>query len=176
MVLWGTGHGTSVRTTLASAVLSLVSTLALLVLSTFEHGRSIRPSAILQIFFSFTILLDLPRIRTQWLFDDNSIVAAVFTAAFAIRIPLLWLECVLKWHHSTTPGEEIPPEERQGIFGRTFFWWLMPLFLEGYHKNLGMNDLYAIDDDLKGKILYARLLKQWNSGMCTPIWKPSSGS
>jgi ATP-binding cassette, subfamily C (CFTR/MRP), member 1 len=119
---------------------------------------------VLQFFFFITILLDLPRVRTQWLLDDNTIVAAVFTITFVLRVPLLFIESAQKWRYATTPGEEIPPEERQGIFGRTFFWWLNPLFKEGYSKNLTMDDLYAIDDEIKGSVLYERLRKSWNSG------------
>ena len=175
-VLWGTGRGVVTRTTLAGAVLALVSTVCLLVLSFFEHGRSIRPSAILQLFYFMTILVDLPRIRTQWLLDGNTIAAALVTVIFVLRLPLLWLESVQKWHHSNIPAEKIPPEERQGIFGRTFFWWLNPLFLEGYHRDLTMDDLFAIDDGLKGTILYNRLLKSWNGGKYPGEKKTRSGS
>ena len=148
---------------MAASVVALVSTVGLLILADFEHCRTTRPSAIIQSFLLLTILLDLPRVRTSWLLDGGSVVAAVFTATFAIRIVLLTLESIPKWKR-VVAGPEIPPEERQGIFGRIFFWWLMPMFREGYRRDLSMDDLFAIDDDLKGDTLSARLLKSWESG------------
>ncbi|KAK3935755.1 P-loop containing nucleoside triphosphate hydrolase protein [Diplogelasinospora grovesii] len=161
VVLWGTGHGVVTRTTLASSILAFVTSLALLVLSDFEHRRSVRPSIVIQLFLVSTILLDLPRVRTQWLLDDNATVAAVFTVTFVLQVALLCLESVQKWHKSISP-DQIPPEMRQGLLGTIFFSWLNPLFMKGYSSDLDMKDLYAIDDNLKGTILYERLLNSWN--------------
>ena len=176
VVLWATGRGVVSRTTVASAILLVITTCGLSALSSLEHSRSIRPSVILQLFYLFTTILDLPRVRTQWLLEDNTLVAAMVTTTFALRLPLLWLESVQKWHHSTLPADQIPPEERQGIFGRTFFWWLNPLFLEGYSRDLSMDDLYSIDDGLKGTILYERLFRSWKTGKHIPSSLSTLGS
>jgi len=161
--LQAAGRGTTVKTTLAASFLSCVSFFALVVLSDFEHCRTVRPSAIIQLFLFSTILLDLPRVRTAWLLDANYTAASIFTVTFSLRILLLALESRLKWKYTESP-DNVPPEERQGIFGRIFFWWLMPMFLEGYKRDLTMEDLFAIDDDLKGDRLLRRLTKSWNSG------------
>jgi len=142
----------------------LVSTVLLLVVSDFEHRRTTSPSGLIQVFLLLTVLLDLPRLRTAWLLDGAYVVASVFTVTFVLRILLLTVESVQKWKHAAISPESIPPEERQGIFGRTFFWWLMPMFLKGYTRDLSMDDLFAIDDDLKGGMLYERLISSWNSG------------
>jgi len=164
LVVQGTGRGTLTRTTLADGIVSLVSTLTLLVLADFEHCRTVRPSSIIQVFLFFTVLLGLPRLRTVWLVDGGYLVACLFTVTFVLRVCLLALESVLKWKHVTGDPEAIPQEERQGLFGRIFFWWLMPLFLKGYKRDIGMDDLYALDEDLKGTILWERLQKAWSVG------------
>jgi ATP-binding cassette, subfamily C (CFTR/MRP), member 1 len=164
VVLWGTGHGTTTKATLPSGILSLVSTVALSILSTFEHTRSIRPSAVIQTFFLVTLLLDLARIRMEWLLDGNSTEGAIFTATFALRMVLLSLESLQKWRHASVPVDAIPPELRSGVIGRTLFLWLNPLFMKGYSNDLSMDDLYQIDEDLKGAKLYERLLKSWQAG------------
>lgn len=153
-----------VHTTLASTILNLVTTLVLLALSDLEHVRSIRPSFLLQIFFSSIILVDLPRIRTQWLLDNNSIAAGVFSATFALNVALMTVESLQKWKHSTLYPTDTSPEDYQGVFGRTFFTWLNPLFMEGYQRDLTMDDLWVVDNDLKGETLHARLLRHWNTG------------
>ncbi|KAK0715388.1 P-loop containing nucleoside triphosphate hydrolase protein [Lasiosphaeris hirsuta] len=162
VLLWATNHSVRTSTTLASGMLALLSTLALLGLSDLEHSQSLHPSAILQSFFVSTSLLDLPRVRTQWLLENNSAIASVFTTTFALRILLLALESLPKWKHATISTEDIPPEMRQGILGQTFFWWLKPLLLEGYKRDLTMQDLHPVDDALKGGVLRTRLLRSWD--------------
>ncbi len=167
VVLYGTGRGVRVHTTLASAIVNLVTTLVLLVLSDLEHVRSIRPSFLLQIFFTAIVLVDLPRIRTQWLLNNNSVVAAVFSITFALNVALLTVESLQKWKHSTLYPSNVSPEDYQGVFGRTFFTWLNPLFMEGYQRDLTMDDLCVVDNELKGETFYARLLRHWNTGMAS---------
>ncbi|KAL1890953.1 hypothetical protein Sste5346_007950 [Sporothrix stenoceras] len=57
--------------------------------------------------------------------------------------------------------KRISPEEIQGVFGDTFFTWLNPLFFQGYKRNLTMDDLYPVDDGLRGQTLYDRLQSHW---------------
>jgi len=153
-----------VHTTLATNIVALLAFVILTVLSDVEHCRTARPSAIIQAFFFFTILLDMARVRTQWLLDDNYLNAILVTVIFALRLPGLVIESQEKWRHASIPPEAIAPEDRPGLFGRTFFTWLNPMFMEGYKRDLSMEDLFAIDEDIKGERLYRRLLKQWNSG------------
>lgn len=166
MLLQGVGHGVVPHTTIAANVVLLCSTFGLLVLSHFEHCRTTRPSLITQSFLLVIIVLELPRLRTLWLLegDDQQAVACLFTVVFVLWIVSLQLESLQKWKHVHASTKSIPPEERQGMFGRTFFWWLMPMFMQGYSRTLSMDDLFAIDDDLKGTMLYERLLKSWRSG------------
>ncbi len=166
VALLGSGHGFRVHTSLAASIVALVSTLALLVLSDKEHLRVVQPSAIIQAFFFFTILLDLPRVRTQWFLDDNFIIAILTTVTFGLRFIVFSVESLQKWRRATVPPESIAPEYRQGLIGRTFFTWLNPMFMEGYKRDLNMGDLFPIDNDLKGQQLYERLLKHWNTGTC----------
>ena len=110
-------------------------------------------------------LLDLARIRTQWLLDGHSTDGAIWIATFAMRIVLLSLELLQKWQHASVPIESIPPEYCQVFIGRTLLLWLNPLFMKGYSSDLSMNDLYAVDEDLKRANLYERLLKSWKVGV-----------
>ena len=144
--------------------MQLVSTLILAALADLEHSKTLRPSALIQAFYTVTLLLDLPRIRTQWLLIDNSTAASVFSATFVLRLIILQIESLQKWNHLGISGQKTAPEERQGIFGRTFFFWLMPMFFEGYKRDLSMADLPQIDDDILADKLYARLYKQWQRG------------
>lgn len=164
VILQATGHGYKARTTIAADAVAVVNTLSLLATSWLEHSRTVRPSAIIQLFLFFSLLFTAPRVRTFWLLEGPSqhVVASLVTAALAVQFVVLQVESVPKWTHvvSVVP-ESIAPEERQGVFSRVFFWWLMPLFLAGYQRDLAMDDLCQIDDDLQGRILHDRLQEQW---------------
>jgi ATP-binding cassette, subfamily C (CFTR/MRP), member 1 len=163
--LWASGRGTRTNTTLAAAVLSFVSTLCLLALSVFEHGRDLRPSILVQLFLSTTILLDLPRVRTQWLLKGNSTVASLLTVALVIRVVIVTLESLQKWETGGDLPAGASPEMMQGLFGHTFMWWLNPLFQIGYKRDICMDDLHQLDHGLQGEPLGDRLLRSWDKGL-----------
>ncbi|KAH8891756.1 ABC transporter [Thozetella sp. PMI_491] len=163
LLVQGLYDGTVVQTTIAAGILSLLSILGLVALSDYEHCRSISPSIIIQIFLLLSTVLSLPTLRTIWLLGSASTTAALYTLTFSLRIVLLALESAPKWKHTVEPPELIPPEETQGIFGHTFFWWLIPMFMKGYTRDLTMKDLVIIDDNIKGDQLYERFIVSWNS-------------
>lgn len=162
--LWTNDWGTRTSTTVAASALGFVSTLVLLLLSALEHGRSFRPSFLIQCFLVVTILLDLPRVRTQWLLADNTTVAALFTVTLLVRVVILGLESVLKWEDGAVLPEGMSREMMQGLFGYTFLWWLNRMFMIGYKRDIGMDDLDDTDGGLKGEYLGNRLLKSWDRG------------
>jgi len=168
VVLQGMGRAFVVKTTLGTSILTLVATLVLAALSDFEHCRTTRPSILIQAFLIFKVLLDMVRVRTEWFLSDNRLVAILFSASFALHVVLLQIESLQKWKYMTLPPEAVPPEERQGIFGLSFFTWLNPLFREGYNRDLTMDDLPLIDDKIKGEQLHARLLSNWKKGKRFP--------
>lgn len=149
------------HTTLASTALNVATTAIQIVVADLEHVRSLRPSRLNQTFFFFAILCDVPRVRTQWFLPGNTTVAAIFSATFGLKLALIFIESIHKHHRSVYADEKTSPEDYQGIFGSTFFTWLNPLFIEGYRRNLSMDDLYVVDNDLTGETLYERLNAHW---------------
>ncbi len=164
VVLLGTNKGFRVHTSLASTIVSMATTISLAVVSDLEHVRTIRPSFLIQTFFFFAILCDLPRVRTQWFLPNNTTVAAIFSVTFGLKVIVMFVESVHKFRHSIFADQPRSPEDYQGVFGRTFFTWLLPLFFDGFKRNLSMDDLFVVDDDLTGQILYERLNKHWLKG------------
>lgn len=162
--LWSCGYGVHTRLTIPASVVTLVAILTLYVLSNFEHSRALRPSLIIQVYFFSTVLLDLARLRTQWLLVANTPIASITTAIFAVKIVTLVVESVPKYQHSTVAMKKPPPLETCGIFGRALLLWLNPLFMLGYRKNLEIDDLFPLESDLAGKHLTNRLEAKWKTG------------
>ena len=58
-----------------------------------------------------------------------------------------------------------PPESTSGIINRSFFWWLSPLFVRGYRRNLSLGDLDRVDQELSAGPLHERMQVAWAKRM-----------
>lgn len=115
-------------------------------------------------------MLDLPRVRTQWLLNDNATLASLVTVTLVLKLATLALESGDKYSHRQNREHITSPLERCGLFGRSLLLWLIPLLWLGYVKDLGVNDLFPLDDDLKGDHLANRLAQKWSSGLNYPFY------
>jgi hypothetical protein len=151
------------RTGLAAAGLSFLTCLGLLWLSSLEHMRSAKPSDLISVFILVSIVLDVPQARTLWLrHRSDTAVATTFTTCLAIKIVILFLESRSKRPWLLAPYRAYSRETLTNIFDRTVLWWLGPLFLLAYRKNLRFEDLYAIDDSLLSGSVEHRFMQHWS--------------
>lgn len=145
--------------------MNLVCSLALGLLSHFEHSRSARPSLILNLYLFASLLLDIARARTQWLLVNNPTdVAAIFTVAVVVKFVVLILEATEKRRLLLETYRNFSHESTSGILSRSVFWWLNPLLIEGSGKILAPDDLFAIDEALDSTTIGEALVYTWNKG------------
>lgn len=157
LVAIGSFHVTSLF--IAASVLKLVSALLMITLSVVDHSRSPRPSVLLSVYLSFTLLLDATQARTLFLASEGKPELAysrIFCAAIALKAAILMLEAKqkTKWVHWNE--KEHSPEETSGIFSLGVFFWLNNIFKSGYSKILAIEDLYPLDSALDAKLLHDR--------------------
>jgi ATP-binding cassette, subfamily C (CFTR/MRP), member 1 len=113
----------------------------------------------------FTSLLDLARVRTQWLLNENTTSASLVMATLLLKVAILTLESVDKYSHRRNREETTSPVERSGAFGWSLLLWLIPLLRVGYVNDLGVDDLLPLDSDLTGELVTERVAKKWNISM-----------
>ncbi|KAH7182283.1 putative ABC multidrug transporter [Fusarium flagelliforme] len=139
----------------ASSALELVAALLMLPVSFFDHGRSPRPSMLLNSYLSLTLLFDIAQTRTFWLSSvtrSETAYTIVFTSTVAAKTLVLLLESRPKTEWVEWEAKEPhSPEETSGVFGLGVYFWLNNLFLKGYGSNLSISDLYPLDHALKVK-------------------------
>lgn len=162
LALWARVSELRTRASVAAAALSLASTLALSCLSFMEHGRSIKPSLIINAYLLLTLPLDFAQVRTLWLRGGDVAVAACFSAATALKLGLLVIEAIEKGRILLPPYRSTAPEATSGLYSRSVFWWLNPLFLLGHGRVLSNDTLLDIDDTLATESVYARFQKIWS--------------
>ncbi|KAJ5292013.1 hypothetical protein N7478_001264 [Penicillium angulare] len=132
----------------ATDTICLIAAIVIPALGFFGHSRSPRPSILLSSFLSLTTLLDIAQVRTLWLLAKSPSelnYVKLLTVAVVYKAVLFVLESLqrrswLKWDwkiHS--------PEETTGIYGLGSYFWLAPIFAQGYRKILDLSDLYPLD-------------------------------
>lgn len=162
LVLWSISTSQRTKASIASTVLSFLADLAIFLLVSIEHTRSVRPSAVICIYLLFDILLNAPQCRTLWLRRELGI-SAVFSVGLIMKTFLLWQESRGKRRILKAPYRLYPPEALGGIWNQITLWWLNPLFMKGFRTLLTLETLYEIDVELSAKNVGSKFKHFWTS-------------
>lgn len=153
------------RASLAAAILALIATLGLCILSYVEHSKNIRPSSIINAYLLLTVPFDAAQLRTRWLRGDNLAGNGVASSILAVKLFVLVSEATEKTRILFTPYADGSPENTSGLYSRGLFWWLNPLFRLGFRNVVNDDDLFAADGDLLSASLEIRFNKHWADRM-----------
>lgn len=159
LVYWSSYQVT--RATVPSAVLSLLVAFTILLLSRFEHSRSVQPSIILNVYLLASVAFDAVQVRTLFLRRDEPVILGLFTANIAVKSALLILEAMSKRKYLRAPYRNYSPEVTSGILNRSVFWWINPILATGFRKLLTVDDLFATDTSLKSEVLLEEIQVSW---------------
>lgn len=147
---------------LAAAILALVSALALYALSYFEHSRCVRPSLVINAYLLVTVLLDAAKVRTLWLRAHSPSASVVATSVLLVKLIVLIIEAREKQNILKSPYSSFSPEVTSGLYTRSIFWWLNPIFLTGYRRIIQNSDLFPMDEALTSEVLHRRFQDRWS--------------
>lgn len=92
LIVWSLAPMYRTRASIPAACLSFLASATLLMLSSMEHSRSVRPSMIINAYLLFSLLFDIPQARTLWLRPGPRSLPGVFTAGIAAKAVVLVLE------------------------------------------------------------------------------------
>jgi ATP-binding cassette, subfamily C (CFTR/MRP), member 1 len=173
VVLWATLPSNSRlgRVSVVAACVSFASSLMSCVLSRAEHAKSPRPSSLLSLFLTVSLLLDVALLRTLWLVPMSAAIPAVFTAAFALKAILVVLEGWSKAPYLVAGSGVHSPEVTAGLYARAVFAWVAPLLLTGFSKLLQPMDLFELDEDMGSAGLIDGFWRHWHNqkGLSIPF-------
>ncbi|KAL6836447.1 P-loop containing nucleoside triphosphate hydrolase protein [Trichoderma sp. SZMC 28015] len=166
IALWATHDGPARlnSVSVAAACVSFASSLMSCALSYFEHGRSLGPSSLLNVFLLVSLLLDAAVLRTVWLSLSTAAasasIRAVLTASFGLKTALLVLEAREKSGH-VVGRQTLAPEETSGLYSRAVFAWVAPLLRTGFQRLLRPADLFPLDEKMSSSGLNERFWWHW---------------
>lgn len=160
------------RAAIACVVVDLIATFMLALVSYFEHYRNTRPSSIIGIYLTVSIVFNAARVRTLFATDDARPLGIILLIATVIKSSLLVLELKEKREMLIAKEEFNAPEATSGFFNRLVFWWLNPLLLRGYKTPLQENSLFEVQPSLIGEQELLALYEKWEKSPNQP--RPNS--
>lgn len=143
----------------ASAALYLLDAVVFVALSVLEHSKSVRSSFLLNGYLIISLLFDVVRTRTLWLSASESATTAIFTAAVASKVAILFLEAQSKARWIS--GKDYSPESLSGLFTLSCFSWLNRLIAKGYSKVMTLEDLFQLDAKLSAEHYNSTFHTSW---------------
>ncbi|WYZ45022.1 hypothetical protein EsH8_VIII_000338 [Colletotrichum jinshuiense] len=151
---------------IAADVLTFIATLAVLLVSVLNHQRSHRPSTLLSLYLSASIILGIARVRTIWLLPSDGPLQAIATISFVLTLAVLVLESIEAKKIVCIPdnsnSKNATPEQSSGFWARTCFSWLARTFYLGYSKVISLSDLPQLDPSMESHILHKDLTVSWD--------------
>ncbi|KAI1626473.1 hypothetical protein EDD37DRAFT_648899 [Exophiala viscosa] len=151
------------RASIAASALTFYIAIALTILSRFEHLRSVRPSALLSLYFGISLLFDAIRARTLWTLQDNVPFAVLFSVSLGFELALFILESLEKESGFDRSYETLSRETAGNVFTRGLFWWVNPLLWKGFKHVLDTDNLPQIDNELSSPQHQQKIWADWNA-------------
>ncbi|KAH7305780.1 ABC transporter [Stachybotrys elegans] len=132
-----------------------------IILSYQEHLRSTRPSTILCVYLSISLLLDCPYIRTLILLNSNRPLVCLELASVCTKTLLLLLEVTEKRGLIRKGWATASPEGTSGTLNRTMLLWLNGMIYRGFREILSVETLSSLDDEILSASEPSELEKSW---------------
>ena len=168
LVAWAVNAATPAS--VPSAALSFADSIAIFLLISLGHSRSVQPLSLITVYLIFSTLFNAVELRTLFLRQEPPAILGLSTAVVGAKLLLLLLEIQSKRKYLRFPYRDYSPEATSGVVNRSFFWWLNPLIVSGFKKILTLDDLSASDPELRSEALQKRLERSWDKCMCFYYW------
>ncbi|KAM3520142.1 hypothetical protein MY4038_009535 [Beauveria bassiana] len=167
--LWQSKSELHSQASIASSIISLVTSLCTLVVIYSAHVYRRRPSAFMSVFFSITMLLDMALTRSYFLrheigYSSMQSIAAIQIVVVVVKLLLVVTEEMPK----TTPSrkENVPShfkgDSELGFWGKVLFCSVSSLLLFGYKNELGFENLPPLDEQFESRVLFDAFFKHWS--------------
>lgn len=163
LVVWALPNTPRTRTSLTAAILALISSIGLQLLSHLEHLYSIQPSSLLSLFLSLSLLFDIIRARTLWLARYTTI-AVIYTVSISVKLIWFYLESRSKQDSLINKTIQYGAEDIRSLYNRSFFWWINQLFALGFRTDLSVESLPHLDQAMSTHTVYRAVKKRWDVG------------
>lgn len=132
-----------------------------MLVSFFEHTRSIRPSTLLIVYISLSLLLDIAQVRTLFLIPQLGAIPQVSLSCFVVKFVILILEAFEKQTMILPEWKTSAPEATGSVINRSLFIWLNKLLVKGFRTVLIVDSLPQLDNEILSATTPNALMTKW---------------
>ncbi len=141
----------------SNLILAIVAATGLGWLSFQEHRRSVRPSDLAILYLTASSVCDV----IWWTLPSSLPKTYGMASELVAKLLLVILECCGKESILLDDYRKMSPEEYANVLSRTFFWWIHPVLIDGYHKILMSHELPITDHKLSSDTLRRHATRAW---------------
>ncbi|POR35875.1 ABC transporter, transmembrane domain, type 1 [Tolypocladium paradoxum] len=172
-VFWSLSPIYRTNLSLAAASLSCLNAICIATLLQAEHRRSFRPSTLLSVYLTITILFDTAKARSLFNRPGLQANASLTVAVVILKFVILLLEEVSKRSllHDKFQPSALGSEVTSGFWNRSLFLWLNSTLYIGFRRILRVEDLEPIGPRLGSRRLLNDFTSTWTKGFkfCQPF-------
>ncbi|KAF4592615.1 ABC transporter [Ophiocordyceps camponoti-floridani] len=161
LALWTSRGIPQTRLTVACLALTIAGYVAISLTSYMEHLRSARPSTLLSVYLSITILTDMARVRTLFFMPGSRTLAGLVLASLLVKVVIFGLESTEKRQILREEWKNASPEDVGGFYNRALFAWLNSMLRRGFHSLLTVSTLPSLDEEMLEASNPMRLIERW---------------
>lgn len=143
------------------SVAAFVASLAICVLSFIEHGRSVKPSTLLTVYLTVSVLVDGVGLWSIYLDRVRFMTVLPQVAVLTLTFILLVVESWSKRSYLRKPYCDLPVERTAGEINRALLLWINSEIRRGNSKLLSVSDLPSLDLPLESREMRERMVAVW---------------
>ncbi|GKZ31963.1 hypothetical protein AbraIFM66950_000962 [Aspergillus brasiliensis] len=145
----------------AVAISGLLASIALMILSIYEHTRSVAPSTLIPLYVIPSLCLDVAQCQRLGSHGQHGVPYTV-TAMFLVnKVAVIILEALPKRGILLAVHRDRSPVDTAGPYSTLFLSWINPLLWNGFFNHLGVDNLYPLEVALSSKRVGERFQAEW---------------
>ncbi|KAK5996562.1 ABC multidrug transporter B [Cladobotryum mycophilum] len=163
IALWSSSPDFRSQTSLAAASLSCINALCIIAMLCAEHRHSVKPSTLLSLYLSITILFDIAQARSYFSRNGLRAIGALSVVVAILKLVLVLLEEVPKKSlvRKHDLCSSLGREATSGFWSRSLFLWLNSTLLIGFRNIISVDTLEDMGPDFHSERLFAKFEPFW---------------
>ncbi|GLA44097.1 hypothetical protein AnigIFM63309_002358 [Aspergillus niger] len=143
------------------AICGFLTAIVLMILSMYEHIRSVAPSTLVPLYVIASLSLDVVQCQRLGSHGQQSVPYTITTMLVLNKVAVILLEALPKRGILLAAYRDCSPSDTAGPYSTLLLWWINPLLWKGFFTQFGVNNLYPLEVALSSQRLGDRFDAEW---------------
>ncbi|GKZ73873.1 hypothetical protein AnigIFM50267_010812 [Aspergillus niger] len=144
-----------------AAIFGFLTAIVLMILSMYEHIRSVAPSTLVPLYVIASLCLNVAQCQRLGAQGQQSVPYTITAVLVINKVAVILLEALPKRGILLATYRDYSPSDTAGPYSTLLLWWINPLLWKGYFTQLGVNNLYPLEVALSSQGLEDRFEAEW---------------